>query len=70
MQRAFGFDRTATWREVCRALAFLSEGIEECTWVGGVDEERGIDPGGSVSRISEELAWQMLAREAVDHKLN
>jgi hypothetical protein len=70
MQRAFGFDRTATWREVCRALAFSSEGVEECTRMGGVDEEWGIDPGGSVSRISEELAWQILACEVVDPKLN
>jgi len=70
MESAFRMDHVATWNEVCDALAFSSVDTLGRMRGGEVCCEVAPDSRGGVKVLAEELAWLVLAREAMETRSN
>lgn len=70
MRSSMQLDHRSTWNEVCEALAFssldASEGRPGCAVCCEVEP----DLRGGVKVVAEELAWLVLAKEALDSSCN
>lgn len=63
-------DHLATWNEVCDALMLAPPSAFEGTCVNEVCCEVEPDSRDTVRVLPEEVAWQRLAREAMDTRSN
>jgi hypothetical protein len=63
-------DHLATWNEVCEALMLSPLDVFEGVRVNEVCCEVEPDSRDTVRVLSEEVAWQRLAREAMETRSN
>jgi len=70
MRSSMQLDHRSTWNEVCEALAFSSLDAYERGPGCAVCCEVEPDLQGGVKVVAEELAWRVLAKEALDSSCN
>lgn len=70
MESSIRLDHTATWNEVCEALAFSSLSDLRAGRAPDSDNEGAPDFGAGVGFLAEDLAWMALARKVQDGRWN